>query len=66
MSEKLIDLPKEQLVLMFEEQNERRIKAEDEVRRLQKDSEHWRKECDKLERLYHYKCFGENGELLQS
>lgn len=44
-------LSKQELVNMFHEQNNRRIEAEQEVRRLKKDSEHWRKEAEKFERI---------------
>lgn len=48
---KTTDIPHEELAQMWHESEERRVKAEDEVRRLQEDSKHWRAEASKLERM---------------
>ena len=54
MSDKVIstkDIPQEELAIMWEDCHKEKVKLQSENKRLQKDSKHWRKEAEMLERI---------------
>ena len=57
---KLKDLPKDEIVQMLVEENEKRREVEDKIRILEKSSNYFREECEKLERIHHQMLIDNN------
>jgi len=52
---KKIDLSKEELIKLWDEENKKRLELEDRVRQLEKSDRYWRGEAEKLERILNSK-----------